>query len=898
MGNTVKEYSQMIGFLTRDKTSTVPRSMDQEPRTNYANGLKVDPIADSDLKIGQALGAYRRYRKRSGRRLKKDPVINFDQFFELYATENFSDGGQAGQLVQPNVDGSRPGYQGDNKYTSSKGTPGVKLDAKQIKNVQDDLVNFDGLQLTKKGNSYYIRFRLQKGENKISKQVTATPENIALVKKEQKAFMKTNYPNVLSNADFEQLRMLDENINLTVPEFTEVLNNKNKTTINGLPWNKATVQKLQGDLQLNDAVRPEFKGKKRKINVAKKIVRDFNPAELKRLNEIPDIDLRNKAIRKKASDITGQSSQLQKTGTLQGITKNREGSLWKNYYESSKRNNRIKLGGTFNGKDLSFRKNWPRKVDGSINWFIKDTKTNKPAWQMLEFIDTQTPKGEVKFTYDGLQNQVDDAFGKGHFARSTNAYSSGRELYGKNIMFEGKMQPMGRVIAKQTIINNYKANNNGKVPTEKYIQDRIRINTPTQVHHTKGIGNDPYTVQLVSRDANQKLNAAELTYNGEIRKAKGDPTKIKNLNSEFKKTINQLSNDYGGIKYDVDGKTVGRAATGESSYTSAIKESGISQKMQNKLLEQIASKNPKVAERVAIQFNSGIPVDQIMKELSRVPGMNKLARGFMKVGGPFEVAIVGLDAFNEFSKGKTGKQSLQTALSNLSFGAYEGGKREDMNVLLNTAENLNLDTAGFNEVRELQYLQKKISEDKKLLSDMAYYNKDQGGKNLKGSFDLKTRADDLTKLENEFASRVDTLEEKVDIKTLVDNYNKTTQSLAEQQFDKSKESRADRVYPEMGTLGSDIMTTIMNPVQSFLPQNLMETGLGPINNVTRPYVRAAAKYLDFMKPTSDAAILSSKDQDYRNKKVEEAKPGIVEDSQSIYYPKAKGGIMNLKKYYD
>ena len=35
----------------------------------------------------------------------------------------------------------------------------------------------------------------------------------------------------------------------------------------------------------------------------------------------------------------------------------------------------------------------------------------------------------------------------------------------------------------------------------------------------------------------------------------------------------------------------------------------------------------------------------------------------MKVGGPFEVAIVGLDAFNEFSKGKTGKQSLQTALS-------------------------------------------------------------------------------------------------------------------------------------------------------------------------------------------------------------------------------------------
>ena len=31
--NTVKDYSQMIGFLTRDKTSTVPRPMDQEPLT-------------------------------------------------------------------------------------------------------------------------------------------------------------------------------------------------------------------------------------------------------------------------------------------------------------------------------------------------------------------------------------------------------------------------------------------------------------------------------------------------------------------------------------------------------------------------------------------------------------------------------------------------------------------------------------------------------------------------------------------------------------------------------------------------------------------------------------------------------------------------------------------------
>ena len=46
---------------------------------------------------------------------------------------------------------------------------------------------------------------------------------------------------------------------------------------------------------------------------------------------------------------------------------------------------------------------------------------------MLEFTDTQTPKGQMTFTYEGLQNQVDDAFGKGYFARSTNVYSKSRE---------------------------------------------------------------------------------------------------------------------------------------------------------------------------------------------------------------------------------------------------------------------------------------------------------------------------------------------------------------------------------------------------------------------------------------------------------------------------------------
>ena len=92
----------MIAYINRIKNKE-PRSVDSEPRSNYADGLKVDPVADSAKKISQVLGAYKRYR-----RGEKNPVINFSKFFEMWARENFADG----QLVRNTVDGSRPGYGG------------------------------------------------------------------------------------------------------------------------------------------------------------------------------------------------------------------------------------------------------------------------------------------------------------------------------------------------------------------------------------------------------------------------------------------------------------------------------------------------------------------------------------------------------------------------------------------------------------------------------------------------------------------------------------------------------------------------------------------------------------------------------------------------------------------
>ena len=123
--------SQIIAYAP-DKIDTelkaralvqAPRNIDQEPRNMYNQGLSVDhavrsvdPERDSFKKISNVLGAYRRYR-----RGEKNPALNFNQFFELYSTENFATGGSAGQLVQPNADGSRPGYGGP----GSGAKPGV-----------------------------------------------------------------------------------------------------------------------------------------------------------------------------------------------------------------------------------------------------------------------------------------------------------------------------------------------------------------------------------------------------------------------------------------------------------------------------------------------------------------------------------------------------------------------------------------------------------------------------------------------------------------------------------------------------------------------------------------------------------------------------------------------------
>jgi len=158
--------SQIIAYAP-DKIDTelkaaalvqAPRNMNQEPRIPFGDGLSVDPERDSFKKISNVIGAYNRYR-----RGEKNPALNFNQFFKLYSTENFAEGGSAGQLVSNTVDGSRPGYSGDftakQKQKITEAFPDIELNFNKYPMGVKKYLEPGNTNLTNKDYTKILRFK-------------------------------------------------------------------------------------------------------------------------------------------------------------------------------------------------------------------------------------------------------------------------------------------------------------------------------------------------------------------------------------------------------------------------------------------------------------------------------------------------------------------------------------------------------------------------------------------------------------------------------------------------------------------------------------------------------------------------------------------------------------------
>jgi hypothetical protein len=485
-----------------------------------------------------------------------------------------------GMLVEPSDDGSRPGY------AKSKILDRISFTPEQVKKINSDLPT--GIKLTKEirqGQPYYY-WRLNKTykSNKIEKIKAVTNKNylkdvsLNSLKENLNSFIKTNLPNALTKPEYEKLRYAEENINLGQEEFAKKLNDRGFTTIQGDSFTRSNVNNIDNEIGIRKIQSYTLKQQK-----------DFLKNTLRGGEELRDINKlsisaqeKESIIRKLANAIRSQDTRNSELGSF-AHTDSREAKLWKNFFRASQ-GDRFEMGGVFEGKDLSQRKNWPRDANGNVNWGKKGPD-GKPAWKSVVFTDKQTPKGEVNFTFDNLKTQVDDAFGSGTFQRSTTAYATQKEAY-KN--FEGRKLAEDSI--KAEYYKKYK-----KYPSEGYIEQRIKTYAPGQVHHwgEGGVKGDPYKVQFVSKSANQALGKAEMTYNANLKRAGNDPVKIEQAKNLFKNQIKNISTEMGGIKYIFEGKQFGSAATPESVYT--FERS----KVENDLLKLAGQIDPDCAQAVA-----------------------------------------------------------------------------------------------------------------------------------------------------------------------------------------------------------------------------------------------------------------------------------------------------------
>ena len=420
------------------------------------------------------------------------------------------------------------------------------------------------------------------------------------------------------------------------------------------------------------------------------------------------------------------------------------------------------------------------------------------------------------------------------------------------------------------------ATNTKRTEAKKRLEGRIiQLKSPEgyQVHHIMPLaGGEDLRIgdyAVVSKEMNAKMSKYDRQINKLVNEAYSlDFNKTENLkrldeinNSLFDvlKTVKKdLPKEYKGLlgfnkltpvldTFDDKGKQVFFAEPQGIDYKKSIagvkgekvrdtKKSDI-QKLVNEapksdlkiLMKKIEDIDPKLSKKVSIQLNSGLPINQILEEIRKIPGIDKLGKGFMKVGGPFEVAFLGLDTINELSKGKDFDESFKTAVQNLTFGAYKGGDREKLETLSDAATELNLDSTGFAELRKTMELTEQIESAKKVkMGELA--SNDQSLTNMTDQEVEAYYDNKINKLQTEINNIGTSLKESGNFDTLVNNYTEVTKYVAGKQYDKGLEgniltgNRRDRVFPGQGDIGSGVSSTISD-FRSLLPQNFLQNSI-------------------------------------------------------------------------
>tara|TARA_R110000737_G_scaffold347980_1_gene380837 strand:+ start:12 stop:2489 length:2478 start_codon:yes stop_codon:yes gene_type:complete len=515
----------------------------------------------------------------------------------------------------------------------------------------------------------------------------ATEDNIIKAHDYVTDLYKTKFPNALLDSEFANLRLNDENINLSNEEFAKKI--KNRTTQQGKKWTYQNVSQTNIRMGIADEVNPT-RIKKYSIKQIKDVIRESSGGQ-----KFINANMKNEEVLKREADRLRANKRSAGSALGFPTSDNNPSKMWRNFYESSRKGDRIKVRGTFNGKDLSNPANWPKTKEGSIDWRARGTD-DVPFYQKIKFQDTQAPNKAV-FSWEkgedivggNLKNQIDSVFGEGFFAKSTKAYSE--QALDRKTMIKTKdgLKSISEILGEKLI--RAEATAEGIVPTEEYILEKKKNFALKDVHHNKGIANDPYSTESTLRSANRKLSRYEREY------AEG-----RMKPNEFIKKIREIAKEHGGIRREVEGAMVGKKATQESVLQKIAERTGLNKKTYDQILKSYQNvgigKNCKAyGGRVGFQEAGAVGVSQCMRNaiqehnrklkggdrpaLEKQMKINKTktmkdilklgprsARGLINIiGGPagaaFEVAIEG--AF--YKHGKRQGQTDEQARENLFF---------------------------------------------------------------------------------------------------------------------------------------------------------------------------------------------------------------------------------------
>jgi len=350
-------------------------------------------------------------------------------------------------------------------------------------------------------------------------------------------------------------------------------------------------------------------------------------------------------------------------------------------------------------------------------------------------------------------------------------------------------------------------------------------------------------------------------------------------------------------------------------------------------LELLKASNPEAAKKVDILLGSGFPVNKIAEELVKIPGVRQFRKAFTAIGGPIGAAIEAAFAFatynNEISKGTPHATALEIAQRDASFGLAGEVDQARMTDLTNAGQEIGVNTTGFQELKTILDLEKKIEREKALLQSYNQMEENflpitsqEKEKGFSQDFDFEQQENKIADLESQYRIQATKLRSSENFDTLFQDYNSAVEYLARKQYNKVVDVKKNQVYPNQGKIGSDFTAAFFDPIKSYLPQNLMETGLSVPTSLipginkdidfsiaTRPYVRAAQKIPfigDFFKPTSDAAKLSAMSQEEKNQRALDMnivkqnyhpvmgttmRPDQMEEYYANYF--SKGGIASL-----